>query len=1238
MAVLSQRISLEGGEELRRKFEELGKAGEGAFKAIKDAAKGPIVEPAQFEAGRRAIDGLIQTGSQLARQFLELADNAKKFGTAGEQAGQKTTAALKETEGAAQSAGQAIAAVGRESQTAAQNTAVGLISSANAFRLAAAGLAASITVVTDALAKGASETAVKFKEEAESLKLTITQWAQLRREIADAGKSVGDFKGGVENIVDLFKKAKDGIPQLTKGAVTFKTLSGALVTVAGGAGRVATEADKAATELTKMGASAGSVTTGNVQAALREIAESILAITDKTKQAETGQKIFGDKWREIVGILKAGKPVTDDAKKSIAELGKAHRDLSAVDIEKGVNLKGQWDDLAAAIRATRDQIGALFLDPAISQAKWMTDLVDGSRELFRQWIGLDAVKGKLFVEGLGTTAIETAFKIVVAVSEQLAGLWRDVLVPAGQRLIEIFKQVADAVTGGLGDKVSGEQLAAGFISATIAVTGLVVALKVLGLALAPLTLIGSLFSGFGPIILAVGALVVAFWDKIKEGAQTALEWIPASVEAFQRAFRDLLKGDFAGFWRNFSEAAVLAFQTIVAQLEFTQGVLGDFVRAITGRGVVENSWVGELVAAFRQMGVDLPATIAAVAIAFIGLRKAAQGVARVLSSIFGKTITGDAVIAIALLGSFTGVLGAISGVLGIVAAGFVALTFGIKSGTAAVVFFRTAFAAIVATLAAILTPIGAAVAAITAFATAILLLIKFWPQIKEAAVNAFRDIKKALDDLDAAVLAFLKEKASNAWQWLVDQFNAAVDAIGEEIEKLKAILEWIFNAPGNAWDWIKEKFGQAVEWVLQKIVEAKQNILEWISQGPANAWQWIKDKFNEAVQWVTQTFTEFKNKIVQLTTEAPGNAWQWIKDSLPNAFNEAFNLISSNFTKLLDWIEAKWEAFKHSLGIGAAADPARPAGSVPGFAGGGLLGGRGTGTSDSNLAWVSRGEYITPAKAVRQPGVLAFLELLRRNGGDLRNAIRRIEGFAGGGLVGGAGGLFNDVDRLAYRAIYYVCKLGGDQESLDLVTLFRQILTELQAISTGAAGGEGTLERATISARATPIIGDQVRAAVAKAVDYLSKVGESELVSEFTSRLEGILNKLQGRAAGGLLGGRGTGTSDSNLAWVSRGEYITPARAVSQPGVLAFLEALRRSGGNLRAVLDGMGHFAAGGLARLPSIASAGMSGMNPVTINFPGHPPIVGLRASASVVDELRHAAAMAQVRSGGRKPSRYS
>ncbi len=50
------------------------------------------------------------------------------------------------------------------------------------------------------------------------------------------------------------------------------------------------------------------------------------------------------------------------------------------------------------------------------------------------------------------------------------------------------------------------------------------------------------------------------------------------------------------------------------------------------------------------------------------------------------------------------------------------------------------------------------------------------------------------------------------------------------------------------------------------------------------------------------------------------------------------------------------------------------------------------------------------------------------------------------------------------------------------------------------------------------------------------------------------------KATGGILGGAGTGTSDSNLAWFSRGEYLVRAAVVREPGVLRHLEDLNRRG------------------------------------------------------------------------------
>ncbi len=80
-------------------------------------------------------------------------------------------------------------------------------------------------------------------------------------------------------------------------------------------------------------------------------------------------------------------------------------------------------------------------------------------------------------------------------------------------------------------------------------------------------------------------------------------------------------------------------------------------------------------------------------------------------------------------------------------------------------------------------------------------------------------------------------------------------------------------------------------------------------------------------------------------------------------------------------------------------------GGVVKAAGGGLIRGPGTGTSDSIPARLSDHEFVVRAAVVRQPGVLDFLHELNADG-SLVLRRRGVRGFAEGGLVevGGAGG------------------------------------------------------------------------------------------------------------------------------------------------------------------------------------------------------------------------------------------
>jgi hypothetical protein len=387
---------------------------------------------------------------------------------------------------------------------------------------------------------------------------------------------------------------------------------------------------------------------------------------------------------------------------------------------------------------------------------------------------------------------------------------------------------------------------------------------------------------------------------------------------------------------------------------------------------------------------------------------------------------------------------------------------------------------------------------------------------------------------------------------------------------------------------------QALAQTGQAAEQAKQSFQ--IVSNPFTGMPEAINKTNQALQTTGQTGAQAFQQVgtaaettqPTLSTFASTLAsWNWDPIAAGvRVWNDITSAIQSAIDKLLKFIGLKPSA--PATGDGA-----------PGKASGGLLGGRGTGTSDSNLAWVSRGEHIMPARVVRQPGVLGLLEALRRGGGG-------IPGYADGGVVSSGASIRGQaVERLR--------------------NIFNAINTAMDALANSLNGVKHSLESS---------IG-----AISQSFDTVDRT-----MAGIQDAIEGVMNMLRpggGAASGGLLGGRGTGTSDSNLAWVSRGEYITPAAAVAQPGVLAFLEALRRSGGNLSAVLNGMGRFALGGMVprAMPAFAGGGLAGGNlgTLTLGLPSGGSVT-VRASSGVADQLRKEAALAQVRSGGRKPSRYS
>jgi hypothetical protein len=117
-------------------------------------------------------------------------------------------------------------------------------------------------------------------------------------------------------------------------------------------------------------------------------------------------------------------------------------------------------------------------------------------------------------------------------------------------------------------------------------------------------------------------------------------------------------------------------------------------------------------------------------------------------------------------------------------------------------------------------------------------------------------------------------------------------------------------------------------------------------------------------------------------------------------------------------------------------------------------------------------------------------------------------------------------------------------------------------------------------------------------------------------------------AAGGMVRGSGSGTSDSILARLSNGEFVMRAQAVQHwgPQLLASLNSLRNPG------------FALGGLVSAPHFAEGGpvSAGGTPVHLHLGGNS--FALSGHDNVVNALVVEAHRQQMRSAGTKPSWFA
>jgi phage-related protein len=548
---------------------------------------------------------------------------------------------------------------------------------------------------------------------------------------------------------------------------------------------------------------------------------------------------------------------------------------------------------------------------------------------------------------------------------------------------------------------------------------------------------------------------------IAEGMNDALEALQAGVRG-TRAQIGIL------FAPTITEAARALQKVIednrVAITDFVRGgieratpIITDFVNAILGNDAdVQNIWVLKAKLEFLRFAFAVENAVKQIIIpAYELIIGAANRVAEAINGIFGTTFTGQQIIVAAAIAKLIGLFGVVAAVVQVVITSFAALksAFGFialitQSGFA----FSLLAGAIKGVAAALVAVIGLPGLLVAALAGIAVILYRNWDAIAEGGRAAWELVKRVWD----AAPQFFSSLFANAGQFVAQQFTAIGQTIG-------AVWETIKQGGQAAIDGIKAAFTGAGEFLNTVFIAAANAVaeaLQGIATSAAQIWNDVRDTATQAIAglaeaardlWagiatsardqlaglvaVFQNLNANLNQVWQAISRGAASVFTFLRDG----FVSVVNFVGNLFDGLANRIERVWariksivDAARSALSIGGEASSSSSGGSTGTVrrAGGGIVRGPGTATSDSILARLSDGEFVIRAAAVRKygPQLLAAINSMRfkmpkfATGGMVKAA--PLPAFKMGGMVQmpalpqfNLGGL---VDSLTHGMVYQV--------------------------------------------------------------------------------------------------------------------------------------------------------------------------------------------------------------------------
>lgn len=242
--------------------------------------------------------------------------------------------------------------------------------------------------------------------------------------------------------------------------------------------------------------------------------------------------------------------------------------------------------------------------------------------------------------------------------------------------------------------------------------------------------------------------------------------------------------------------------------------------------------------------------------------------------------------------------------------------------------------------------------------------------------NKSEGFRELVNGIVSAVVGFIQGAIATVVSFFQGMWGLITGIIGGIVGFVQgvwgAVVGFISGIPG----WVNDN-------VIQPVVGFISGLWNGITTGVQNVWNGAMSIVGGIANWIKTNVIDRIVGFFQTGWNAVKSGVQALAGGIKSVFNTIAGIIKWPINTIIDGINTvikKINGLKVPDWVPVIGGAHTNFPTIPKLATGGYVGGVGTGTSDSNMAWLSRGEYVVKADTVRRYGV-EFMDAL--NNGSL---------------------------------------------------------------------------------------------------------------------------------------------------------------------------------------------------------------------------------------------------------------